>query len=92
MDDEACFITSYRNMNGLDVMANKTELSEARRALLEKYLRGSLPQKAPAELSIKRSNTGNTAPLSFGQQQIWLLAQLMPDTPVYNECVTIHLP
>ena len=31
-------------------------------------------------------------PLSFGQQQLWLLAQLMPDTPVYNECVTVHLP
>jgi len=23
---------------------------------------------------------------------VWLLAQLMPEVPVYNECVTIHLP
>ncbi|MEO7020419.1 MAG: amino acid adenylation domain-containing protein [Ktedonobacteraceae bacterium] len=73
-------------------MPDKAELSEAKRALLEKYLRGSLPQSATEEHSIKRCSTGNTAPLSFGQQQVWLLAQLMPDIPVYNECVTIHLP
>lgn len=73
-------------------MSNKTELSEAKRALLEKYLRGKVQATATQEYSIKRSSTGNTAPLSLGQQQIWLLAQLMPDTPVYNECVTIHLP
>lgn len=73
-------------------MPDKTELSEAKRALLAKYLRGSLSPTATEEQSIKRYQTNDTAPLSFGQQQVWLLAQLMPDIPVYNECVTIHLP
>ncbi len=73
-------------------MPDITELSEAKRALLAKYLRGSLQQNETQERSIKRRSTGDTAPLSFGQQQVWLLAQLMPDVPVYNECVTIHLP
>ena len=38
----------------------------------------------------KHTHTG-PIPLSFGQQQLWLLAQLMPDALVYNECVTLHL-
>lgn len=73
-------------------MPEKTELSEARQALLAKYLRGSLTQHETVTSQIKRYTIGDTAPLSFGQQQIWLLSQLIPDKPVYNECVTIHLP
>ena len=30
-------------------------------------------------------------PLSFPQQQLWLLAQIIPDIPVYNEPLTIRL-
>src|SRR5437660_7390862 len=74
------------------MMPNTPELSEAKRALLEKYLRGNLPQTARAASAITRRASGSLAPLSFGQQQMWLLAQLAPDSPVYNECVTIHLP
>lgn len=73
-------------------MADRTELSEAKRALLEQLLRGNPSPSTAEALSIKQYSTSDNAPLSFGQQQIWLLAQLMPDTPVYNECVTIHLP
>src|SRR6266487_1418915 len=73
-------------------MANTPELSEAKRALLDKYLRGDLPQTARAADTITRRAAGSPAPLSFGQQQVWLLAQLAPDSLVYNECVTIHLP
>ncbi len=73
-------------------MPEKIELSEARQALLAKYLRGSLSPQETRTRSIKHYTTGETAPLSFGQQQIWLLSQLVPDKPVYNECVTIHLP
>src|SRR6266567_800709 len=29
------------------------------------------------------------APLSFEQEQLWFLAQLMPDSPAYNESLTI---
>jgi aspartate racemase len=40
---------------------------------------------------IPRLSSGNTAPLSFAQQQIWLHAQIVPDDiPIYNEPVTIH--
>lgn len=78
-------------MNGCNVVLHTTELSETKRALLEKYLRGDLPQTATDTDTIPRRSSGSPAPLSFGQQQVWLLAQLIPDIPVYNECVTIHL-
>src|SRR5579864_9214432 len=35
-------------------------------------------------------STGNSAPLSFAQQQLWLHAQLVPEIPVYNEPITIR--
>lgn len=31
-------------------------------------------------------------PLSFGEQQMWFLAQVEPDNPFYNEHFTIYLP
>jgi len=74
------------------MMPNTPELSDAKRALLEKYLRGDLAQKARAASTITRRAMGNPTPLSFGQQQIWFLEQLTPDSLVHNECVTIHLP
>jgi surfactin family lipopeptide synthetase A len=79
-------------MNGNDGMPNTTGLSETKRALLEKYLRGDHTQTVTASGIIPRRSPGSAAPLSFGQQQLWLLAQMMPDIPVYNESVTIHLP
>jgi amino acid adenylation domain-containing protein len=80
------------SIDGNDAMSNTTELSETKRALLEKYLRGTSPQIVTGVDSIARRAPGKPVPLSFGQQQLWLLAQLIPDTPVYNESVTVHMP
>ena len=49
-------------------------------------LRTSL--KLPPVLPLSRNQV---APLSFGQQEIWLSHQLWPDAPVYNEPETIYL-
>lgn len=74
-------------------MPNQTELSETKRALLEKYLRGNRQQAASSSTRvIPRRSGGSTVPLSFTQQQLWVIAQLIGDSPVYNECVTVHLP
>ncbi len=79
-------------LNGREVIPNTMGFSEAKRALFEKYLQGNLQQSTTDANIIPRSASGGVAPLSFGQQQVWLLSRLMPvDTPVYNECVTIHL-
>lgn len=70
---------------------NAPRLSETKATLLEKYLRGELSHGAAAWHGIPRRPAGERAPLSFGQQQIWLLGQIAPDRPVYNECVTIRM-
>lgn len=73
-------------------MPNTTELSEAKRALLERFLRGNAAQNGASTGAIPQRAPGSAAPLSFGQQQMWLLAQLIPETPAYNECVTLLMP
>ncbi len=73
-------------------MPETQEHLEFKRALLDRYLRGDLTAGNAARTSIPRHGPASTAPLSIGQQQLWLLTQLVPDMPVYNECVTIHLP
>ena len=64
-------------------------LPDAKRALLEKYLRGELGV-ASAPPQIPRRRPGDPVPLSHSQEQVWMHAQLVPDIPLYNEPVTIH--
>ncbi|MBV9619307.1 MAG: non-ribosomal peptide synthetase, partial [Verrucomicrobia bacterium] len=63
---------------------NGTAVSEARRALLQKYLRGAKPATIP-----KREGSG-PAVLSYPQRQIWLHSQLAADWLIYNEPITIY--
>jgi aspartate racemase len=66
------------------------QLSPARRALLQQYLLGGLrPSKTEPAGIPKRMGSG-PAPLSHGQQQIWLDSQLAGESLIYNEPVTIH--
>ncbi len=60
-------------------------LSEAKRRLLERYLRGEAPEPQTAAAA---DETG-PIPASWGQRQVWLHSQLA-DLPIYNEPVTIH--
>jgi amino acid adenylation domain-containing protein len=63
-------------------------LSEAKRRLLERCLRGDQPPHARD--AITRRPEGAPIPLSYGQQLLWLHTQLAPDLPVYNEPITVH--
>ncbi len=65
--------------------------TEAKHALLEKYLSKTRSHSLPTN-TIPRRATQDVAPLSYGQQQMWLLSQLIPDAPVYNETVQVNLP
>jgi len=67
-------------------------LSEAKRALLERYRQGTLVAEPARQAAISRRAPDAIVPLSYGQQQLWLVDHLVPEAPVYNECVTIHLP
>jgi aspartate racemase len=65
-------------------------LSESRRALLRRYLRGRATEGGlKAGISARREGSG-PAPLSYSQQQIWLHSQLAGDALIYNEPITIH--
>jgi len=70
-------------------MAETLEISEQKRKLLEQYLRQRSEEPIVAE-TIPRRAPGAVIPLTFAQQQVWLHAQLAPDTPVYNEPFTVH--
>ena len=66
------------------------ELSDARRELLQKYLRGGLPRGAEKSPTIPKRAGSGPAPLSYNQQQIWLHSQLADAYLIYNEPITIH--
>jgi len=62
-------------------------LSAAKQELLRRTLTGSLSdvREIPGA-----EESPASAPLTFGQRQVWLHAQLAPGLPLYNEPVTIH--
>ena len=70
-----------------DAVPDFAPLSEAKRRLLQKYVRGA----AGAERAVIRPRPhGVPIPLSFAQQQIWLHEQMASDVPFYNETMTVH--
>ena len=75
-------------------MPETTQLSESKRMLLEKYLKSKQQAVTSSSSgdSIPRHRREDYAPLSFIQEHMWLLAQMITDTPVYNDSVTVRLP
>jgi len=67
-------------------------LSEAKRRLLEKYLHeGTVPTAASTEV-INPRPSGEPAPLSFSQEQLWLRERSTHGIPpLYNECITLRM-
>ena len=66
------------------------ELSDARRELLQKYLRGRVPRGLEKSPTISKRTGSGPAPLAYNQQQIWLHSKLADAYPIYNEPITIH--
>ncbi|HMG74409.1 MAG TPA: amino acid adenylation domain-containing protein [Pyrinomonadaceae bacterium] len=65
-------------------------MSDAKRALLQQYLRGGLALPSPESCVINRRPTDEPAPPSFGQEQLWIHSQLVTDLVIYNEPVTVR--
>lgn len=63
-------------------------ISDQKRKQVEAYLK--LREDRTTPVRIGRREAEISAPLTFAQQQLWLHAQLAPDTAVYNEPFTVH--
>lgn len=68
----------------------RQQLSPAKRALLERQLRG-LPGAEQAPQTIPRRAGTDPAPLSYAQQRFWLLQQLTPGTTAFNTIEAMRL-
>ena len=68
-----------------------TELSEPKRLLLHRILRGSISDPAVGSTRIHQHARKQSLPLSLAQEQVWLRAQKSAHLPpFYNESITIH--
>jgi amino acid adenylation domain-containing protein len=82
--------TILESMQGETTTSQALNLPDARRQLLEKYLKGQLAPIRSRAAAIARSAVGGPAPLSYRQEQIWLHAKLAGAALIYNEPITIH--
>src|SRR4051794_40802198 len=73
-----------------NLITQRASLSPTRRALLEKWTKKTSARPAEA-LAIPRRPEQGPLPLSFAQQRLWVLDQLVPDSPAYNISLIIRL-
>jgi amino acid adenylation domain-containing protein len=66
------------------------QLSEAKRQLLEKMMRGAVPHQPRDAAAVVPRAAGTIASISPDQRQVWLHSAMAPKVPLYNESVTIH--
>jgi len=72
-------------------MPDLAHLSEARQKLFELQRLGNLRPRAGIPSVTAERGTGNMAPLSLAQEQVWHRDQVATaKAPLYNESITIH--
>jgi amino acid adenylation domain-containing protein len=71
-------------------MSQVAELSDQKRTLLDRYLRGNFTGRTAKSAPINRRPPATTSRLSWAQEQVWLHAQMASEIPFYNETMTVY--
>jgi len=70
----------------------ESELSSAKRALIEQWRRGQPANNSEGSVrGIPRRPDPASAPLSFGQRQLWFFNQIKPKSALYNIPIPLRL-
>src|SRR5215213_4226069 len=78
-------------MSTSDATVRLSQLSAAKRALLEKRLRRRMDEAAAVRAIGRRDASESAPPLSFAQQRLWFIDQLQPDSSAYNMPAALRL-
>jgi amino acid adenylation domain-containing protein/non-ribosomal peptide synthase protein (TIGR01720 family) len=70
-----------------DLLQRRATLSSTKRALLEQWSQGTSARPA----AIPRRPVDSQPPLSFAQQRLWVIDQLIPNSPAYNISTSVRL-
>jgi aspartate racemase len=80
---------STKPKTSVELMPENAPLSNAKRQLREKYLRGEFGTTPAHSQAITPRPPGEPPPLSLAQEQLWNRMQVAGVPPLYNESITV---
>jgi len=78
-------------LSNLQAEPGLAHISDVKRNLLEKYLRGEIDQALTSSRTIPQRAPRTSPQLSFAQERLWFLDQLMPGSAVFNVPIAVRL-